>query len=90
MCARGVCRASVYRAPDLLQQRVVAQQPSPIPYQSPEELELDRCQVDLVTVAAHDTCREVDFETVELRAWFLDLGLGSSQLCEHAATSSRG
>jgi hypothetical protein len=59
----------------------VGQQPSAILYQHPEELELDRCEVDLVTVAAHFACREVDFEAVEFHASFPARWLGSSQIC---------
>ncbi len=75
----------MYAAPQpLLHQWVVGQQPSAILDQHPEEAELDRCEVDLVTLAAHDTCREVDFETVQFDAWLLASGLGSPEICKQA------
>ena len=69
---------------------VVAQQPPTILYQDPEELELDRCEVDHLTFAAHDTCREVDFETVELHAWCSPSGSARRSFASTRATSSRG
>jgi hypothetical protein len=43
----------------------MGQHPSAIPEQDPEELELDRCEMDLVTIAAHCPCRKIDFQTAQ-------------------------
>jgi hypothetical protein len=68
MSAQRLSGVDVCRAPHLLQQCFVGQQPSAILGQDREELELDRCKVDRLTVAAHDACREVDFQTAQLHA----------------------
>jgi len=60
------------------------QQPSAILYQDRQEAELDRCEVDHLTVAAHSACREVNFKTLQFHAWLIGPGLGSSQICQQA------
>ena len=85
MCARSVCRASMYAGPQTCCNSArVGQQPSAVLCQDPEELELDRCEVDHLALAAHDTGREVDFKTVQFHAWLLAVWLNPSQICKQA------
>ncbi len=62
----------------------MGQHPSAILCQDPEELELDRREMDLAALATYDTCRKVDFEAVEFEAWFLASGVGPSEICKQA------
>ena len=70
MCVRSVCVVlGVLRAPDLLQQRAVRQQPAAVAQQRAQQVELDRRQVDLLAVrGAPVRAGEVDLEPVGARS----------------------
>ena len=40
--------------------------------------------MDRLTLAPHDACREVDFETAQPYPWFLASGIGAAQICQQA------
>ena len=69
----------VPRAPDLLHQHVLGEQPPAMTQQEAQELELDGCEVDVLAVATHRARGEVDDQAIELDTRLVVGSLGPSQ-----------
>jgi hypothetical protein len=66
MCAQDLRVVAVLRPPDLNEQGPVGHEPPTVAHERTQQVELDRREVDLLAVAAHDPRVEVHVQPVDL------------------------